>query len=56
MLLDAVYDHQHSYRLAVIATGLCLAIGGGVLLLLPPYPKSEAKANLNAVQPGARPA
>ncbi len=37
VLLDAAYDAQGNYRMAVFVCGLCLAVGAALLLLLPRY-------------------
>ena len=37
ILLDHAFDVQGTYRNAVAAIGLCLAIAAGLLLLLPPF-------------------
>jgi MFS family permease len=37
VLLDAAFDVQGTYRYAIIAAGLLLAVGAALILLLPPY-------------------
>lgn len=41
ILLDAAFDAQGSYRIAVTATCAVLAAGAGLLLLLPEYPRKK---------------
>lgn len=38
VLLDASYDAHGSYRLALVVAGICLAVGAGLILLLPRFP------------------
>ncbi len=45
ILLDAAYDHQHSYRSALGVTAAMLAVGASLLMLLPTYPKRQISAD-----------
>jgi MFS family permease len=42
ILLDHAFDVQGTYRIALIAICVCLLIGAGLLLALPPYSRSVA--------------
>jgi MFS family permease len=52
VLLDAAYDMQGNYRMAVLVCGLCLA-GGAALLLLLPRPETEPAADVAALAASA---
>lgn len=46
ILLDAAYDHQHTYRAALGAAALFLAVGAALVMLLPAYPPRVQAAGL----------
>jgi MFS family permease len=48
VLLDAAYDMQGNYRMAVLVCGLCLTAGAALLLFLPRY-RSEPAPDLDAL-------
>lgn len=48
ILLDAAYDHQHTYRLALGVAAAFLTVGASLLLFLPRYPERSGASHLEA--------